>query len=219
MRSSNQYCFIYLIKNLIDQKSYVGFHTTNDIYDNYNGSGIFIGRAIKKYGRDTFIKGVLEFCSIEEWKEKESFWIKELNTKHPYGYNLTDGGEGGIGKIVSEESKKRMSKTRRERKLAEGKNNGMYGCNHTEKARKNMSITRKQNKCAVGKNNGMFEKGFLVTGEKNGRFDHTIYKLKNLETDQIFEDYRSNLIKFKHIPIYSLRCLIKKKQYKQWIII
>lgn len=41
---------------------------------------------------------------------------------------------------VEEESKKKMSKTRRERKLAIGSNNGMYNKKHLEESKKMMSI-------------------------------------------------------------------------------
>jgi hypothetical protein len=39
----------------------------------------------------------------------EMFYISFLNTKAPFGYNLTDGGEGRQGYKLSEEAKKRIS--------------------------------------------------------------------------------------------------------------
>jgi len=41
---------------------------------------------------------------------------------------------------VEEESKKKMSKVRKERKLAVGSNNGMYNKKHLEESKKKMSI-------------------------------------------------------------------------------
>ena len=41
---------------------------------------------------------IIEECETQEQlNEREIFWIAELNTKHPCGYNQTDGGEGFRG--------------------------------------------------------------------------------------------------------------------------
>ena len=47
--------YIYLTKNIVNGKSYVGKHTYRgkDSFDkNYLGSGYLLKRAIKKYGKD-----------------------------------------------------------------------------------------------------------------------------------------------------------------------
>lgn len=49
--------------------------------------------AIKKYGWDAFLWGIIEECNIELLNEKEKFWINEYNTYHT-GYNSTLGGDG-----------------------------------------------------------------------------------------------------------------------------
>lgn len=38
---------IYKITNLINNKIYIGYHSTNDIHDNYFGSGVALNKAIK----------------------------------------------------------------------------------------------------------------------------------------------------------------------------
>lgn len=48
--------FIYLIENKINNKCYVGYHSTTDVNDRYFGSGKLIKRAVKKYGRKNFSK-------------------------------------------------------------------------------------------------------------------------------------------------------------------
>jgi group I intron endonuclease len=64
----------------------------------YMGSGKLIKKAIKKYGKDNFLKDILEEnIAKDELSLREIFWIKKLNTKIPCGYNLTDGGEGTLG--------------------------------------------------------------------------------------------------------------------------
>lgn len=85
---------IYKTTNLINNKIYVGKDRLHR--DNYYGSGVIIRRAILKYGKENFKKEILEECEFEkELNEKEKFWIKELNSIVPNGYNITPGGEGG----------------------------------------------------------------------------------------------------------------------------
>ena len=85
---------IYITTNIINNKSYVG----KDIHDKsqYLGSGLLIVAAVKKYGRENFVKEILETCTSKEiLSKREIFWIKEKNTISPNGYNLTQGGDGG----------------------------------------------------------------------------------------------------------------------------
>lgn len=107
--STQKFIFIYIITNLINNKQYVGFHATNNLDDGYMGSGKYCNRAIKKYGLHNFKKEILEYCTKDNWIEKEIFWIKEKNTFYPNGYNLTKGGEGAFGALLSEETKRKIS--------------------------------------------------------------------------------------------------------------
>ncbi|GJQ43816.1 MAG: hypothetical protein JETCAE03_33140 [Ignavibacteriaceae bacterium] len=98
---------IYKITNTISGKFYIGLDTKSR--KEYLGSGIYIKRAIDKYGIENFKKEILEECETkEELCEREKFWIKKLNSKVPNGYNIADGGHGNNGKIFK------------------GKNNPMY---------------------------------------------------------------------------------------------
>ena len=126
-------------------------------------------------------KEILEFCNKENWEERESFWISEKNTKWPNGYNLTDGGEGGKGKIVTDESRALMSKRREENGTFKGENNPMFGNAHSKEAREKISRKR-------------IEKG-IAKGRNNGRFDNILYKFKSIKTGEIFEGYKFDLAK------------------------
>jgi group I intron endonuclease len=124
-----EFYFIYMTKNLINGKRYVGWHATNDIYDGYVGSGIALKKSIKKYGKQNFITGIIEFYPEDSILEKEIYWIFQLNTLSPNGYNLTIGGDGGpirLGMKSSKEACEKISKANKYRK-------------HTEQSRKNMS--------------------------------------------------------------------------------
>ena len=50
------YYTIYKITNLINDKIYIGQHTTENLVDSYMGSGRNIKYAIKKYGKQHFLK-------------------------------------------------------------------------------------------------------------------------------------------------------------------
>lgn len=94
---------IYKITNKINGKIYIG--QSNDIYRRFYehqtkgaSSRIPIDVAIQKYGKDKFLYEVLEECPISELNQRETFWIKKLNTVKD-GYNCSEGGnQQSIGK-------------------------------------------------------------------------------------------------------------------------
>jgi len=119
-----KYYFIYLTKNLVNNKSYVGFHATNDLDDGYLGSGVILKKSISKHGRTNFTQEILEHCTKDNWEEKERFWIKEKNTFSKTGYNLTNGGEGSLGLVFSKKSRKKLSDSKKGKPTwNKGKNN------------------------------------------------------------------------------------------------
>ena len=59
----------------------------------YSKASTYLAKAIRKYGWENFKKEILEICPEEVANERETYWIKELGTKHPNGYNMTFGGE------------------------------------------------------------------------------------------------------------------------------
>lgn len=92
---------IYVITNLITGAQYIG--QSKDAVKRFCAhkaakDNTLLHQAIRYYGSDNFIMKILE-NQIEDFNEKEKFWIKEKNTLYPNGYNMTKGGEGyqGIG--------------------------------------------------------------------------------------------------------------------------
>lgn len=98
---------IYKTTCLINGKIYVGQDSKNN--PDYLGSGIYLNRAIKKHGKENFKKEVVCECSSQEdLNKKEIYWIKELNSKVPFGYNITNGGKGSLGVKPNNETKQKM---------------------------------------------------------------------------------------------------------------
>lgn len=106
---------IYKITNTINNKFYIGKHQTNDINDSYMGSGIAITKAIKKHGKENFIKEILfVFDNEQDMNRKEKELITEELVSDPNCYNIGVGGEGGPhfkGKTHTDKTKEKISKS------------------------------------------------------------------------------------------------------------
>ena len=135
---------IYLITNLDNNKKYVGltkFSITERFYQHVK-RGFLLTEAIKKYGEDKFfIELIEEVDTAGRAYELEQYYIKEYNTKVPYGYNLTDGGDGIFGWEVTEEYRQECSE--RVKQLHKEKKVGMYGKNHSDETKRKMSVASK----------------------------------------------------------------------------
>lgn len=115
---TKKYYFVYKTFNLFTGKSYIGFHATDNLDDNYIGSGLYLKKAIKKHGKNNFCMGIIDFYSREEILEKEKYWINFYNTLVPNGYNLTEGGDGRLGYIPSIETRKKLSLAQKGKKAS-----------------------------------------------------------------------------------------------------
>lgn len=94
---------IYCVINKITNKIYVGKRKNDN--QNYYGSGTYILNSLKKYGKENFIKIILDTYIGEEWREKERYWIKRLDSMVPNGYNIVDGGGGASWLKHTDEAK------------------------------------------------------------------------------------------------------------------
>ena len=139
---------VYCHENKINQKKYFGISCQraedrwkNGLgYNPYNRGTSYFYRSIQKYGWDGFNHIVLfEGLEREVACEIEIFLIDKFKTTNVNnGYNVALGGDlGGYGVIVSEETRLKMSKTRKGTRL--GEEHHFYGKHHTEEARKKMS--------------------------------------------------------------------------------
>lgn len=90
---------VYKITNKLDGKYYIGVHKTDNVDDDYMGSGKRIKSAVAKYGNDAFKKEIVEeFTTYEDAFRKE---IELIDLADPLCYNLHVGGRGGFEYINS----------------------------------------------------------------------------------------------------------------------
>lgn len=95
--SSKKYHYIYKTTNLVNKKYYIGMHSTNNLNDEYMGSGTLLKRSLNKYGKENHSIEILEYVNSREElveKEKEIVSLQEIAKKECM--NLSVGGSGGI---------------------------------------------------------------------------------------------------------------------------
>lgn len=167
---------VYMARNIANGKCYIGKTvTTMDHRRSWHhaavgrGEGYCFHRALRKYGFDSFTWEVLhEGDDPVELDRLECESIARIGTKRPRGYNLTDGGDGVVGrtpeviaKIVAfHTGRKRSDETRRRISVAmAGKQNrlgaiisdeqkrkqseSMTGFRHTDEAKAKIGAAKK----------------------------------------------------------------------------
>lgn len=168
--------FIYAIIDGTNDFEYIG-QTTKTVEERFNQHAQAksrIGRAIRAHGEDLFVVAVLKVChSKDELDFWERHFIKSRNSKHPNGYNLTDGGDGVVGlkhtpehnaKIGAAqkgipkrpETRKKLSDAHKgkplppehRQKISEaerGEKNPFFGKKHTKAAKSKMADVHRKN--------------------------------------------------------------------------
>jgi hypothetical protein len=96
-KKNKKYHFIYKTTNLINDKYYIGMHSTYNLDDGYMGSGLRIKKSLEKYGNENHKVEILEFSTNRETlKEREKEIISEDILKDKMCMNLQPGGGGGL---------------------------------------------------------------------------------------------------------------------------
>jgi group I intron endonuclease len=115
---------IYVIKNIINNKLYVGQavthrlnkskyryfgfegrlkdHISEAINNTKENQCKYLNNSIRKHGSDNFTVKLLETCEIKDADSREKYYIEFLDTLFPNGYNLTKGGKVFCDKNINE---------------------------------------------------------------------------------------------------------------------
>lgn len=146
-----RYGFIYMTRNNVNGKLYIGQHTRTmnpkDIDDSwYLGSGDALHMAIAKYGEENFTREIIYECeSKPELDYMEKVFISYYNAvKNEDFYNIAGGGQG-VGSGESHPMYGRSHTSEAKRKISDavrGERNPMYGKSHTDETKKKISMSK-----------------------------------------------------------------------------
>lgn len=98
-------CGIYIIKNKINEKVYIGQSVDivcrwaahkNSARSDRSDSYVKIHKAMKELGVENFYMEVVELCDFAQLSNKEKYWIQYYDS-YINGYNMTLGGESNFG--------------------------------------------------------------------------------------------------------------------------
>jgi hypothetical protein len=99
-RKPNNYHYIYKTTCTITNKYYIGMHSCSNLDDGYLGSGKRLGYSVRKYGKESHIKEILEFCEDRiSLAIRESEIVDLILIEDPLCMNLKPGGNGGFSSI------------------------------------------------------------------------------------------------------------------------
>lgn len=180
--------YLYKITNVFDGKIYIGQSVNpNGRWRRHKSdaklgkSKSHLSRAIQKYGVQNFtFEVIVQAKTLEDIDEAEIICIKQYNSSNQnYGYNIALGGNGK--RIISEQTKRKISKFRTGKKASEETKNRM-------------------SQSMVGKN----------AGEKNGMFGKKSSHAK-LTIEQAFEIRREYEIGDISILKLAIKYSVSKK--------
>lgn len=116
-------CGVYSITNKLNNKKYIG--KSDNIYVRWDEHrkdlnkcvhhNKHLQRAWNKYGEENFIFEIVEKCKNDDIAyQRERYWVRYYDS-FKNGYNMNEGGTGGLGYTHTEENIEKMSKLQKER--------------------------------------------------------------------------------------------------------
>lgn len=134
-----------------------------------------IHHAIRKHGsKNVRLMTIIHGVSWEEALDLEVWWISRLNTFKGPGYNVTAGGEGMLGRVMTTETRAKIGKANKGRK-------------HTAEAKAKISKGNMGNTSCVG--NKISAETRAKLSKANKGYKHTIEaraKISKAHTGRVF---------------------------------
>lgn len=117
--------YFYKLTNQINGKFYYGIRSTNKEIeeDYYFGSGSAIRNAIRKYGKENFIKEIIaDYPTRKEVSDHEKMTVTLELIQLEECYNCKTGGDNGFTRLMSDEERQHRSDV-----MPKGKNHHAFG--------------------------------------------------------------------------------------------
>ena len=174
------YHIVYLTTNQVNNKIYVGVHSTYNLDDGYIGSGTTFKKAIKKYGKQHFNRTILYICldAIDAYFIEECIVDSQfINRKDVY--NTTLGGVINSHNHLRGKTYEEVYGIRKSFLLKKSRSNTHKGKIRTPEERKKQCESRrgfvfseeaKEKLRATHKNTNFSSKHFLFISPTNEEF-------------------------------------------------
>ena len=194
---------IYKIKNLVNQKEYVGctISTLKKRFEEHifrctkSDTNTKLCNSIRKYGSDKFIIELIEECELSSIYEREKFYINEIKT-FDSGLNSTIGGEGCLGYKHSKEIREKISKLIKEGRSHKNKTYDIiYGERSIEEKKNRQESVKKSWENMTEDNRNKRIDNIRKATQKNSKYSVELIKEvkdklnKGIKVPQLVKDY------------------------------
>lgn len=205
MEIIDSYGFIYITTNMINGTRYIGqrkFDAQKGKWQEYLGSGVSLKRALKKYGRENFIKEIVAIAySKKELDYLEIEFIKNHNAvKSSVYYNIAKGGKTGYtgNPFINKTEEEMISYRRHMSEIKKGEKNGRWKGGISKNKSGVIYISKykpngKKRDYTIGANNGMYGKKhsketlLKMSEKREGNKNANAKKVLCITTGKIFE--------------------------------
>ena len=196
------YGFIYITTNMCNGKRYLGQKRFDYKWPYYIGSGKVFQRAVEKYGKENFVRNIIDIAySKEELNKKEYDYSIFFNVvASDDWYNMVVGGGVTYGQNpYANKTKEELQEINKKKSVAlSGKNNPMYGKHHSNETKR--KIGEAHMGLHQGENNYFY--GVRMCGEENPFYGkrHTAESKRKMALNADNRDYNNP----RATPIYCL---------------